>query len=102
MKTLSLTEAKTKLSALIDGLTADDEEIVITRNGVAAAILVSPDDFERWRETLALQLDPESMREIRVGLEQLKEGKAQLYTLGELFDDSSAQMPSDQPTTDGA
>jgi prevent-host-death family protein len=101
MKTLPLTEAKTKLSALIDGLAADDEEIVITRNGVAAAVLVSPDEFERWRETLVLQLDAESMREIRAGLEQLQGGKAQLYTLGELFDDSLAQTPSDQPTTDG-
>jgi antitoxin YefM len=102
MKTLPLTEAKTKLSALIDGLAADDEEVVITRNGVAAAILVSPDEFERWRETLALRLDTESMSEIRAGLEQLQGGKAQFYTLGELFDDSPAQAPSGKPTTDGA
>jgi antitoxin YefM len=102
MKTLPLTEAKTKLSALIDGLAADDEEVVITRNGVAAAILVSPDEFERWRETLALRLDTESMSEIRAGLDQLQSGKAQFYTLRELFDDSPAQAPSGKPTTDGA
>jgi len=102
MKTLPLTEAKTKLSALIDGLAADDEEVVITRNGVAAAILVSPDEFERWRETLALRLDTESMSEIRAGLDQLEGGKAQLYTLGELFDDLPAQTSSGQHTTDGA
>ena len=102
MKTLPLTEAKAKLSALIDGLAANDEEVVITRNGVAAAILVSPDEFERWRETLALRLDIESMSEIRSGLEQLEGGKAQFYTLGELFDDPPTQTPSGQPTTDGA
>ena len=67
MKTLPLTEAKAKLSALIDGLAADDEEVVITRNGVAAAVLVSPDEFERWWETLALRLDTERMTESRAG-----------------------------------
>jgi len=102
MKTLPLTEAKTKLSALIDGLAADDEEIVITRNGVAAAVLVSPDELDRWRETLAVQLDAETMREIRAGLDQLEGGNARLYTLEELFDDGSVPSPSDQPGTDGA
>lgn len=86
MKTLPHTEAKAKLSALIDGLRTDEEEIVITRNGVAAAVLVSPDEFERWRETVAIQLDSETMREIRAGLQALDEGRAALYTLDELFD----------------
>lgn len=102
MKTLPLTEAKTRLSALIDGLAADDEEIVITRNGVAAAVLISPDELERWRETLAIQLDAEGIREIRAGLELLEGGEARLYTLEELFDDSSASTPSGQPANDGA
>jgi prevent-host-death family protein len=102
MKTLPLTEVETKLSALIDGLAADDEEIVITRNGVAAAVLVSPDELDRRRETLAIQLDAEIMREIRAGLDQLEAGKARLYTLQELFNDGSAPSPPDQPGTDGA
>ncbi|HVR29801.1 MAG TPA: type II toxin-antitoxin system Phd/YefM family antitoxin [Thermoanaerobaculia bacterium] len=34
-KTLSLSEAKMKLSALVDEVHGTDEEIVITRNGVA-------------------------------------------------------------------
>ena len=95
MKTLPLTEAKTKLSALIDGLQADEEEILITRNGVAAAVLVSPDEFERWRETIAIQLDDESMREIRTGLRELEADHASLYTLQELFDAPANEQPKD-------
>ena len=85
MKTLCLSEAKMKLSALIDDISATDEEVVITKNGVPAAILVSPDEFESWRETMALRFDRESMDEIQNGLAALKEGRASLYTLEELF-----------------
>ena len=87
MKTLSLSEAKMKLSALVDDVGATDEEVVITKNGVPAAVLVSPDEFESWRETIAIRFDKESMDEITSGLEALKEGRAALYTLEELFED---------------
>ncbi len=87
MKTLSLSEAKMKLNALIDQLNSTDEEIVIIKNGAPAAVLVSPDEFESWRETLAIRFDKESMDEIRAGLRSLKEGQASLYTLDELFED---------------
>jgi len=87
MKTLSLSEAKMKLSALVDDVIATDEEVVITKNGVPAAVLVSPDEFDSWRETMALRFDRESMDEIREGLAALKEGRTSLYTLEELFED---------------
>lgn len=54
MKTLSLSEAKMRLSALVDDLNATDEEVIVTKNGVPAAVLVSPDEFESWRETMAI------------------------------------------------
>ncbi len=87
MKTLSLSEAKMKLSALIDDVSATDEEVVITKNGAPAAVLVSPDEFESWRETMAIRFDKESMNEVRAGLAALKEGRASLYSLNELFED---------------
>jgi antitoxin YefM len=66
MKTLSLSEAKMKLSALVDAVRATDEEVVITKNGAPAAVLVSPDEFESWRETIAIRFDKESMDEVRI------------------------------------
>ena len=86
MKTLSLSEVKMKLSALVDEGRDRDEEIVITRNGAPVAVLVSSNVFESWRETTAMQLDPASLAEIRQGLAALDEGGAALYTLEELFD----------------
>jgi antitoxin YefM len=86
MKTLSLSEAKMKLSSLIDAVQATDEEVLITRNGAPAAFLVSPDEFDSLKETIAVRSDSALMQEIKEGLKDLKRKKAKLYTLEELFD----------------
>lgn len=85
MKTLSLSEAKMKLSSLVDSVYKTDEEVVITKNGSPAAVLVSPDEFEGWKETIAIRSDAAFMDEIKRGLSALKKGKAKIYTLDELF-----------------
>lgn len=86
MKTLSISEAKMKLSALVDALQITDEEVIITKNGRPAAVLVSPEEFEGWRETLSIRSDDELMKEIERGVCLLKANKASIYTLNELFD----------------
>ena len=86
MKTLSLSEAKIKLSALIDGIGIDDEEVIITKNGRPAAVLVSPEEFDSWKETLAVRENNDLMKEIKSGMASLKAKKASLYTLDELFE----------------
>jgi antitoxin YefM len=85
MKTLSLSEAKMKLSGLVDSVYTTDEEVVITKNGSPVAVLVSPDEFEGWKETETIRADADFMKEIRKGLNALKKGKTKLYTLEELF-----------------
>jgi prevent-host-death family protein len=85
MKTISVSEAKMKLSGLLDAIAVTDEEIVITKNGRPAAVLVSPEEFDSWRETLAIRGDRELMDEIDQGLNALRKKKASLYTLEELF-----------------
>lgn len=86
MKTLSLSEVKMKLSSLVEEVQATDEEVVITKNGSPAAVIVSPDEFENLKETIAVRSDENLMRDIRKGLQDLKRKKAKLYTLEELFD----------------
>ncbi|GBE03936.1 antitoxin RelF [bacterium BMS3Abin09] len=85
MKTLSLSEAKMKLSGLVEAVSKTDEEIVITKNGSPAAVLISPDEFESLKETIAVRSDVSLMNEIKKGLKALKGKKAKLYTLDELF-----------------
>ncbi len=85
MKILSLSEAKMKLSSLVETVSATDEAVVITKNGSPAAVLVSPDEFESWKETIAIRTDVPLMQEIKKGLRALKSKKARLYTLNELI-----------------
>jgi len=85
MRTLSVSEAKMKLSALLDSIGVTDESVMITKNGRPAAVLVSPDEFEGWRETIAIKSDVELMEEIRKGVEAVEDSHASLYTLDELL-----------------
>jgi len=85
MKTLSLSEVKMKLSELVDKVHSTDEEVVITKNGRPAAVLVSPEEFESWKETVKILSSRDLMDEIRTGLAALRKG-SKIYTLEELLD----------------
>jgi len=85
MKTLSLSEAKMKLSKLVETVSSIDEEVVITKNGRPAAVLVSPEEFESLQEAAAIRADKDLTGEIKKGLAALKKN-SKLYTLEELFE----------------
>ncbi len=57
-----------KLSSLVEAVRTTEEEIIITKNGYPAEILVSPDEFEGWRETMAIYEDPDLLNEIKLSL----------------------------------
>lgn len=71
---------------MVESVNATDEEVVITKNGRPVAILISPDEFESWRETITVRFDQDLMKEIKKGLNALKKNNASLYTLEELFE----------------
>jgi PHD/YefM family antitoxin component YafN of YafNO toxin-antitoxin module len=48
-------------------------------------VLVSPEEFESLKETVAVRSDLSLMKEIKKGLRALKMKKSKLYTLDELF-----------------
>jgi|GEM_PF-709189 len=50
MKTMPLSEVKTKLSELVDAVERRDEVVSITRNGKPVAMIVSKEEYESWRE----------------------------------------------------
>jgi antitoxin YefM len=85
MKTMPLSEVKMTLSGLVDKVRSTDEEIVITKNGTPAAVLISSDEWESLRETRSIRSSFSLMKEIRQGLQELRQGKARLYSLEEIL-----------------
>ena len=63
-KTLPLSEVKTHLPELIAGVEEREEEIVVTKNGRPAAILVNVQEYARLKETLDVLGDPAMMKQI--------------------------------------
>ena len=92
MRILPLAEAKAKLSQLVTDVAATDEEVTITKNGRATAVLVSYEEFESWQETLAIVSDRKFLAEIRKGIAELKKGRGKIFRdrdLDQLFADES-------------
>ncbi len=86
MKLMPVSEVKASLRKLVDEVSARDEEIVITRDGRPAAVLLSQDQYEGWRETVEIVGGKELMKEIRRGLGVPKR-KLKRYTVADLFGD---------------
>jgi antitoxin YefM len=89
MKILPLSEAKARLHRLVYEVRERNEKILITKNGRPAAVLLSVDEVESRKETLAITSNRDFMEEIRGGLKLLRKRKARLYTLEELFGGTS-------------
>ena len=64
-KTLPISEVKARLPELVAGVMEREEEVVVTRNGRPAAVLVNVGEYERLKSTLDVLSDPDLMRQIR-------------------------------------
>ena len=64
-KILPISEVKARLPELVTGVAEREEEIVVTRNGKPAAVLVSFAEFERLKETLDVLSDPALMQQVQ-------------------------------------
>lgn len=83
-KTLSLSEVKARLPELVAGVEEREEEVVVTKNGRPAAILVNVREYERLKETLDVLSDPDLLRQIRQSEKFFSAGKKGL-TFEEVF-----------------
>ena len=63
-KTLPLSEVKTRLPELIAGVDERGEEVVVTKNGRPAAVLVNVQEYARLKETLDVLSNPALMNQI--------------------------------------
>ena len=92
---MSFTDARNRLSELIEDVERTHERIEITRHGHPVAVLISPDDLAALEETLDVLSSPEAML-------QLAESRAAIVA-GDLLDtDQLAALMAQriQPPTD--
>ena len=62
-RTLPISEVKTHLPELLTGIEEREEEIVVTRKGKPAAVLVNFAEYERLKATLDVLSDPALVRQ---------------------------------------
>lgn len=67
MEMMSLSEARKRLSSVLEQVETTHERVTVTRNGRPVAVLISPDDLEALEETLDLLSDPAAMKRLREG-----------------------------------
>jgi prevent-host-death family protein len=74
MSTVHVAEAKAKLSQYVVSVQRTHERVTITRNGVPAAVMISPDDLESLEETLDIMSNLGLMAEIAEATAELEAG----------------------------
>jgi len=84
-RTIPITEFKVRLSRLFKDIVNKNDEIIITRNGKPAAVLLSAEEYEGWKETQDILSDPDAVAEIQRNLDAIQKGNAKTYTVDELF-----------------
>jgi prevent-host-death family protein len=77
-KTLPLSEVKTRLPELVTGVEEREEEVVVTKNGRPAAVLVNVQEYARLKETLDVLSDPALMNQIAESRAFYRTGKKAL------------------------
>ena len=64
-KVLPISEVKARLPELVAGVQEREEEVIVTRNGRAAAVLLNVEEYDRLKATLEVLSDPDLMAQIR-------------------------------------
>lgn len=74
MRTVPLSEAKDKLSSLVDEADKTHEIIQITRHGHPSAVLMSADDLESLQETIHWLSQPDIREDLAQAKRDIDEG----------------------------
>lgn len=61
----SLSEVKARFPEIVKGVETREEEVVVTRKGRPAAIILNYEEFQRYRETVDILMNKKLMRQIQ-------------------------------------
>ena len=83
MKTMSYTESRARYAEVLDGVTNDREEVVITRAGHDPVVIVSLEDYQSLKETAYLMRSPSNARRLIDAMERLEAGRGEPHDIVE-------------------
>jgi antitoxin YefM len=75
MKTMTYSESRANYAEILDAVTNDREEVVITRAGQEPVVIVPLSDYESLKETVYLLSNPENARRLISSIERLESGE---------------------------
>ncbi|MEQ3554496.1 type II toxin-antitoxin system prevent-host-death family antitoxin [Pseudonocardia nematodicida] len=74
MRTMSYTESRARYAETLSSVVDDREEVVITRAGHEAVVMIALDDYESLKETAYLLRSPENARRLLSSIDRLENG----------------------------
>ena len=81
---IAVTKAKTRLLDMIRDIDDRDDTIAITKNGIPKAVIMSMEQYEAMRETMAIMADKDMMKQIRDSIKEMQ-GKKSLVDLKDIL-----------------
>ena len=75
MKSKTYTEAREKLSEMIEKVCEDHDPLIITKRRDKAVVMVSLEDYESMEETAYLLRSPRNTQRLLESIKELEQGK---------------------------
>ncbi len=88
MRTVTYSEVRQNLAKMLDQVVDDAEEVVVTRSGREAAVIISLREYESLKETAYLMASPANARRLNEAIEELRNGGGEIH---ELIDPDSGE-----------
>ncbi len=74
VKTMTYSESRARYAEVLNSVTDDREEVVITRAGHEPVVIVSLEDYESLKETAYLLRSPANARRLLASIDELENG----------------------------
>jgi antitoxin YefM len=74
VKTMTYSESRARYAEVLNAVTDDREEVVITRAGHDPVVIVSLEDYESLKETAYLLRSPANARRLLASIDELENG----------------------------
>jgi antitoxin YefM len=74
METLSITEAKNRFTEIADRAAKEHDHFTVTRNGHPHVMVVSVEEWDELRETIAVLSDPDTRADLAESAEAAQRG----------------------------